>query len=98
MILCLIYSAVNNCFCDFQRVGCVCDMLTVMKSLCQHLWQNEVQRIDELRLKIVLRMLKSPHFNAKMNALREVGVLLRHDANTLTSACMFVLCDFRSPS
>ena len=57
-------------------MGCVCDMLALMKSLCLHLWPNEVQNIDELRLNMVLRMLKSPHFNAKMNSLKEVGFVL----------------------
>ena len=28
--------------------------------------------VDELRLEVALKMLKTPHFNAKMNSLKEV--------------------------
>ena len=38
------------------------------------LWQNMVSAVDELRLEVALKMLKSPHFNAKMNSLKEVCV------------------------
>lgn len=31
--------------------------------------------VDDLRLDILLRMLKSPHFSAKMNSLKEVSLL-----------------------
>ena len=40
------------------------------------LWQNMVSGVDELRLDVALKMLKSPHFNAKMNSLKEVSVIL----------------------
>lgn len=33
-----------------------------------------VTAVDDLRLDILLRMLKTPHFSAKMNSLKEVGV------------------------
>ena len=36
------------------------------------LWQNMVSGVDDLRLEVALKMLKSPHFNAKMNSLKEV--------------------------
>ena len=55
-----------------QKVGSVSDMLATMKLLCLHMWPNDVKGIDELRLDIALRMLKSPHFNARMNSLKEV--------------------------
>ena len=38
------------------------------------LWQNMVSGVDELRLDVALKMLKSPHFNAKMNSLKEVCI------------------------
>ncbi|KAJ7330594.1 Ubiquitin carboxyl-terminal hydrolase 24 [Desmophyllum pertusum] len=40
------------------------------------LWQNMVSGVDELRLEVALKMLKSPHFNAKMNSLKEVCKLI----------------------
>lgn len=36
------------------------------------LWQSMVAGVDDLRLEVALKMLKSPHFNAKMNSLKEV--------------------------
>jgi len=33
-------------------------------------------KIDKLRLDTTLKMLKTPHFNAKMNALKEVDLLV----------------------
>ena len=47
-------------------------MLATMKLLCLAIWPEDVKKIDELRLEMVLNMLKSPHFNARMNALKEV--------------------------
>ena len=57
-----------------QKLGCVSDMLATMKLLCLHMWPNEVKNVDDLRLDIALRMLKAPHFNAKMNSLKEVCI------------------------
>ncbi len=59
-------------FC-LQKLGCVSDLLATMKLMCLHMWPNEVRNVDDLRLEIALRMLKSPHFNARMNSLKEVS-------------------------
>ena len=59
------------CLC-LQAVGDVFDLLTTLKLLCMRLWQNMVSGVDDLRLEVALKMLKSPHFNAKMNSLKEV--------------------------
>ena len=48
------------------------NLLSSMKLLCLKLWPHDVDRLDQLRLEVTLRMLQSPHFNAKMNALKEV--------------------------
>ncbi|XP_064607447.1 ubiquitin carboxyl-terminal hydrolase 24-like isoform X2 [Liolophura sinensis] len=63
---------------DFKekKVGSVSDLLASMKLLCLNMLPNDVDSIDELRLNIALRMLKSPHFNAKMNSLKEVTKLI----------------------
>ena len=54
------------------------DLLHTLKTLCLHCWSVEDSlKIDKLRLDTTLKMLKTPHFNAKMNALKEVGVLYR---------------------
>lgn len=57
----------------FQKVGVVCELLASMKLLCMALWPQQVDSIDQLRLDVVLGMIRSPHFNAKMNALKEVN-------------------------
>lgn len=59
-----------------KAVGDVFDLLTTLKLLCMRLWQNMVSGVDELRLDVALKMLKSPHFNAKMNSLKEVCKLI----------------------
>lgn len=47
-------------------------MLATMKLINIRMSPDEVQKIDDLRFSVILRMLKSPHFNARMNALKEV--------------------------
>lgn len=60
---------------DFKekKFGNVSNLLSSMKLLCLKLWPHDVDRLDQLRLEVTLRMLQSPHFNAKMNALKEVS-------------------------
>ncbi|EDO44319.1 predicted protein, partial [Nematostella vectensis] len=58
-----------------KEVGKVFDLLTTLKLLCLTLWQ-EVTGVDDLRLEVALKMLKAPHFNAKMNSLKEVCKLI----------------------
>jgi len=53
----------------------VSELLASMKLLCIQMWPQHTDSLDDLRLEIALRMLKSPHFNAKMNSLKEVSIL-----------------------
>ncbi|KAJ8306054.1 hypothetical protein KUTeg_016599 [Tegillarca granosa] len=68
---------------DFKekKVGSVSDLLASMKLICRQMWPQHIDSLDDLRLDIALRMLKSPHFNAKMNSLKEVTKLIE-DATT----------------
>ena len=60
---------------SLQEVGSVSVLLKTLKTVCLRVWSHEsAQKIDQVRLDITLRMLKTPHFNAKMNALKEVGL------------------------
>lgn len=52
------------------------DLLTTLKLLGMRLWHKEVPGVDELRLEVALKMLKTPHFNAKMNSLKEVSDII----------------------
>ena len=56
-----------------KKVGCVSELLKSLKTLSLRCSLREMSNaIDNLRLNITIRMLKIPHFNAKMNALKEV--------------------------
>jgi len=57
-----------------QKAASVGDMLATMKLICLRFSPDDVQQIDNLRFSVILRMLKSEHFNARMNALKEVGI------------------------
>ena len=56
-----------------RQVDCVSDLLKSLKALMVRccVW-DKVTSIDQLRLDTTHRMLNIPHFNAKMNALKEV--------------------------
>ena len=56
-----------------KEVGCVSDLLKSLKTLFLRCSVRDVaSTIDSLRLSTSIRMLNIPHFNAKMNALKEV--------------------------
>ena len=56
-----------------KEVGCLSDLLKSLKTLFLRCSVRDVSSsIDSLRLKTTVRMLNIPHFNAKMNALKEV--------------------------
>ena len=74
-----------------QKVGSVSDLLASMKLLCMRIWPDESTSIDNLRLDIALRMLKSPHFNAKMNSLKEVWNLTLCLLNLNVSTLLWIL-------
>lgn len=59
-----------------KNIGCVSDLLRAMKMLCLHLWPQQVSLMNSLCLEVILRMLKCPHFNARMNGLKEVMKLI----------------------
>ena len=56
-----------------KEVGCVFDLLKTLKTLLRRCSMVDVtSKVDNLRLTTTLRMFQIPHFNAKMNALKEV--------------------------
>ncbi len=68
-----------------KEVGCVFDLLKTLKTLFRRCGMMETAiKVDTLRLTTTLRMFKTPHYNAKMNALKEVHV---HDLYTNNSNC-----------
>ena len=56
-----------------KEVGCVSDLLKAIKTLLVRCSLRElITAVDNLRLDFTIRMLNIAHFNAKMNALKEV--------------------------
>jgi hypothetical protein len=65
-------------FIKWKRLVSIPELLSAIKLLCMRFQPALVTTVDALRLDILLRMLKSPHFSAKMNSLKEVSVHLSH--------------------
>uniref|UniRef100_G3QNX1 Ubiquitin carboxyl-terminal hydrolase 24 n=1 Tax=Gorilla gorilla gorilla TaxID=9595 RepID=G3QNX1_GORGO len=59
-----------------KRLVSIPELLSAVKLLCMRFQPDLVTIVDDLRLDILLRMLKSPHFSAKMNSLKEVTKLI----------------------
>uniref|UniRef100_A0A2K6F1M8 Ubiquitin carboxyl-terminal hydrolase 24 n=1 Tax=Propithecus coquereli TaxID=379532 RepID=A0A2K6F1M8_PROCO len=59
-----------------RRLVSIPELLSAIKLLCMRFQPDLVTIVDDLRLDILLRMLKSPHFSAKMNSLKEVTKLI----------------------
>ena len=56
-----------------KEVGCVFDLLKTLKTLFRRCGMLDyTNKVDTLRLTTTLRMFQIPHYNAKMNALKEV--------------------------
>ncbi|CAM1321691.1 USP24 (predicted) [Pycnogonum litorale] len=68
-----------------KTVGYVTDVIYAIKTLCVHLWPQQVDMLDKLRLDVILRMLKCNHFNARMNALKEVTKLVSNARSSYTA-------------
>ena len=59
-----------------KEITAVSDLLTAIKTLCHYFWPKFVDNCDQLRLSMIYRMLKTPQFNSRMNALKEVSRLI----------------------
>ncbi|KAF8763443.1 Ubiquitin carboxyl-terminal hydrolase 24 like protein [Argiope bruennichi] len=68
-----------------KSVCSISDLLKSMKVLCLHLWPHQVALTNSLCLEVILRMLKCPHFNARMNGLKEVMKLI-DDSSSMRSS------------
>ncbi|XP_015922706.1 ubiquitin carboxyl-terminal hydrolase 24 [Parasteatoda tepidariorum] len=68
-----------------KNVCSISELLKSMKLLCLHLWPQQVIVTNKLCLEVILRMLKCPHFNARMNGLKEVMKLI-DDTSSMRSS------------
>ncbi|KAK2704726.1 ubiquitin carboxyl-terminal hydrolase 24-like [Artemia franciscana] len=56
-----------------KNVAAALDVLVALKCLCGTMYPTQNVNIDDMRLEIVLKMMKIPHFATRMNALKEVS-------------------------
>lgn len=69
---------------DTQKPSNISDLLIVIKRLCVYLMREEPDSIDDLRLDTALRILQIPHFNTKMNGLKEIIRILEEAESAYT--------------
>ncbi|XP_028817088.1 ubiquitin carboxyl-terminal hydrolase 24 isoform X1 [Denticeps clupeoides] len=67
-----------------KRLVSIPELLSAIKLLCMRFQPELVTVVDDLRLDILLRMLKTPHFSAKMNSLKEVTKLIEESTVSKT--------------
>ena len=67
-----------------QKIGYCYELLEALHCICASLWPNQVQQIGNLRLDMIIRMLKTPQFSSRMNALKELAKLIE-DSEKLRS-------------
>uniref|UniRef100_A0A8C1HYX2 Ubiquitin specific peptidase 24 n=1 Tax=Cyprinus carpio carpio TaxID=630221 RepID=A0A8C1HYX2_CYPCA len=67
-----------------KRLVSIPELLSAIKLLCMRFQRELVNVVDDLRLDILLRMLKTPHFSAKMNSLKEVTKLIEESTVSKT--------------
>ena len=61
----------------YQKVGACYELLEAIHMTCVSLWPEEVPQTSKLRLETIIKMLKTPHFSARMNALRVCSLIFR---------------------
>uniref|UniRef100_A0A673IBS6 Ubiquitin carboxyl-terminal hydrolase 24 n=1 Tax=Sinocyclocheilus rhinocerous TaxID=307959 RepID=A0A673IBS6_9TELE len=69
---------------SLKRLVSIPELLSAIKLLCMRFQRELVNIVDDLRLDILLRMLKTPHFSAKMNSLKEVTKLIEESTVSKT--------------
>ncbi|PIK60872.1 putative ubiquitin carboxyl-terminal hydrolase 24 [Apostichopus japonicus] len=69
-----------------KKAGNTSILLSTLKKLILNFWIEDVKEIDNLRLQLALRMLKSPHFNARMNSLKEIAKLIEDSPSNSKNA------------
>ncbi|KTF88779.1 hypothetical protein cypCar_00041269, partial [Cyprinus carpio] len=67
-----------------KRLVSIPELLSAIKLLCMRFQRELVNVVDDLRLDTLLRMLKTPHFSAKMNSLKEVTKLIEESTVSKT--------------
>jgi len=71
-----------------KDVNYVSDLCFSLKALCVQFWPQHAADCDKARLEIIHRMLRTPHFNCRMNALKEVSRLIEEAEKGKTKNCI----------
>ena len=59
-----------------KDINFISDLCSCLKILCSSFWPQHAAECDKARFDIINRMLKTPHFNCRMNGLKEVSRLI----------------------
>ena len=65
-----------------KDINFISDLCSSLKILCCNFWPQHAADCDKSRFDIIIRMLKTPHFNCKMNGLKEVSRLIEEAENS----------------
>ncbi|KAB7497643.1 hypothetical protein Anas_01167, partial [Armadillidium nasatum] len=59
-----------------KRIKYCYQLLEAVRTICEIFWPDEVQNILSIHLDLIIKMLKTPHFSARMVALKELGIII----------------------
>ena len=65
-----------------KDINFISDLCSCLKILCSSFWPQHAMDCDKARFDIINRMLKTPHFNCRMNGLKEVSRLIEEAENS----------------
>ena len=57
------------------------ELIQAIKKLSATFWPSDVDEFHRIHLNVVISMLKYPHFNSKMNSLKEICKLIENTRN-----------------
>ena len=65
-----------------KDINFISDLCSSLKILCCQFWPQHASDCDKSRFEIITRMLRTPHFNCRMNGLKEVSRLIEEAENS----------------
>eukprot|EP00090_Calanus_glacialis_P047045 TRINITY_DN9530_c0_g1_i3.p1 TRINITY_DN9530_c0_g1~~TRINITY_DN9530_c0_g1_i3.p1 ORF type:complete len:2633 (-),score=502.34 TRINITY_DN9530_c0_g1_i3:271-7929(-) len=71
-----------------KDINYISDLCYSLKVLCCNFWPQHAADCDKSRLEIINRMLRTPHFNCRMNGLKEVSRLIEEAEKARSKHCI----------
>jgi len=71
-----------------KDINYISDLCYSLKVLCCNFWPQHAADCDKARLEIINRMLRTPHFNCRMNGLKEVSRLIEEAEKARSKHCI----------